>query len=94
MVPVVQAVTIAKFGPVIPYLIDRWPEIMLMMLAGTKNGEILRGPRLEPTSSGSASMVLNATDSRADCDAVAMRVRFVDFDAASPDSPVLPAAMP
>ena len=42
---VVQAVTIARFGPVMPYMIDRWPEIMLMMLAGTKNGEIFRrGP--------------------------------------------------
>ncbi len=43
-VPVVQAVTIAKFGPVMPYVIDRWPEIMLMIVAGTKNGETRRGP--------------------------------------------------
>ena len=42
----VQAVTIARFGPWKPYLIDTWPEIMLMIEAGTKNGEIRRGPRL------------------------------------------------
>ena len=41
---VVHAVTTARFGPVMPYLIDTWPEIMLMMVPGTKNGEILRGP--------------------------------------------------
>ncbi len=29
-----------------PYLIDKLPEIMLMIEAGTKNGEIRRGPRL------------------------------------------------
>ena len=44
--PVVQAVTIAMFGPLKPYLIDTWPEIMLMIDAGTKNGETRRGPRL------------------------------------------------
>ena len=44
--PVVQAVTIARFGPLKPYLIDTWPEIMLMIDAGTKNGEMRRGPRL------------------------------------------------
>ena len=43
--PVVQAVTIARFGPVKPYLMEMWPEIMLMIEAGTKNGEIRRGPR-------------------------------------------------
>jgi hypothetical protein len=43
--PVVQAVTMARLGPVKPYLIDRWPEIMLMIEAGTKNGEMRRGPR-------------------------------------------------
>ena len=36
--------TTAMFGPLRPYMIDNWPEIMLMMLPGTKNGEILRGP--------------------------------------------------
>src|SRR5215213_3232029 len=41
--PVVQAVTMARFGPLRPYLIDRCPEIMLMIEAGTKNGLILRG---------------------------------------------------
>src|SRR6185369_17994322 len=44
--PVVQAVTTAMFGPLKPYLIDTWPEIMLMIDAGTKNGEMRRGPRL------------------------------------------------
>ena len=43
-VAVVQAVTMARFGPFRPYLIDRFPEIMLMMVPGMKNGEILRGP--------------------------------------------------
>jgi hypothetical protein len=44
--PVVQAVTTAMLGPLKPYLIDTWPEIMLMIDAGTKNGEMRRGPRL------------------------------------------------
>ena len=43
--PVVHAVTIARFGPLSPYLIDKCPEIMFMIEAGTKNGLILRGPR-------------------------------------------------
>src|SRR6185437_11363800 len=42
-VDVVHAVTTPRLGPFSPYLMDRCPEIMLMMLAGTKNGEILRG---------------------------------------------------
>ena len=42
--PVVQAVTTAIFGPFMPYMIERLPEIMLMMVLGMKNGEILRGP--------------------------------------------------
>ena len=41
---VVQALTTAIFGPLSPCMIDSWPEIMLMMVPGTKNGEILRGP--------------------------------------------------
>src|SRR3569832_532882 len=41
--PVVQAVTMARFGPFNPYLIERCPEIMLMIDAGTKNGLILLG---------------------------------------------------
>ena len=44
-VAVVQAVTIARLGPLKPYMIDRLPEIMLMIEAGTKNGEMRRGPR-------------------------------------------------
>ncbi len=43
--PVVQAVTIARFGPWKPKWIETCPEIMLMIDAGTKNGEIRRGPR-------------------------------------------------
>ena len=43
-VPVVHAVTIDKFGPLNPYLIDKLPEIILMMVAGTKNGDILLEP--------------------------------------------------
>ncbi len=43
-VPVVQAVTQAMFGPFRPYMIDRWPETMLMIELGTKNGDTRRGP--------------------------------------------------
>ena len=35
--------TVAMFGPVSLKLIETWPEIMLMMLPGTKNGEIFFG---------------------------------------------------
>src|SRR5262245_59457157 len=42
-VDVVHAVTTPRFGPFKLYLMDRCPEIMLMIEAGTKNGEILRG---------------------------------------------------
>ena len=42
-VDVVQAVTTPRFGPLRPYLIDRCPAIMLMIEAGTKNGEIFFG---------------------------------------------------
>ena len=43
-VPVVHAVTIDKFGPLNPYLIDKLPEIILIIVAGTKNGDILLEP--------------------------------------------------
>jgi hypothetical protein len=43
--PVVHAVTIARFGPWKPNMIETWPEIMLMIDAGTKNGVTRRGPR-------------------------------------------------
>ena len=42
--PVEQADTSAKLGPLMPYLIERFPAIILMMLLGTKNGEIFLGP--------------------------------------------------
>src|SRR6185369_2262078 len=42
-VDVVHAVTTPRFGPFRLYLIDRCPEIMLMIEAGTKNGEIFFG---------------------------------------------------
>jgi hypothetical protein len=45
-VEVVQAVTIAKLGPLAPISIDSSPAIMLMMLPGMKNGEMRRGPFL------------------------------------------------
>ena len=35
----------ARFGPWKPNMIETWPEIMLMIEAGTKNGVIRRGPR-------------------------------------------------
>src|SRR3569832_1289466 len=41
--PVVLAVTMARFGPFNPYLIERCPEIMLMIEANTKNKQILLG---------------------------------------------------
>ena len=41
---VVQAVTVARFGPLAPVMMDTLPEIMLMIVEGTKKGEILRGP--------------------------------------------------
>ena len=44
--PVVQAVTIERFGPYSPYMIDSCPEIMLMIEPGTKNGETRRKGRL------------------------------------------------
>ena len=42
--PVVQAVTMAMFGPLKPNFIDTCPEIMLMMEPGTKNGVMRLGP--------------------------------------------------
>jgi hypothetical protein len=42
-VEVVHAVTVARFGPVSLNWIEMWPEIMLMMLPGTKNGEMRFG---------------------------------------------------
>src|SRR5262245_38461740 len=42
-VDVVHAVTTPRFGPFRLYLMERCPAIMLMIDAGTKNGEILRG---------------------------------------------------
>ena len=42
--PVLQAETIEIFGPLKPLMMEIWPATMLTMLAGTKNGEILRGP--------------------------------------------------
>ena len=43
-VEVVQAVTIARFGPLAPSSIDSSPAVMLMMVPGMKNGEMRRGP--------------------------------------------------
>ena len=43
-VAVEQAVTMDRLGPLNPYLMDRLPEIMLMIVPGIKKGEILRGP--------------------------------------------------
>ncbi len=62
-VPVVQAVTTAMLGPLKPYRMDRLPEIMLMTLPGTKNGDILRGPLQECCAVFDAG---NAADTRAD----------------------------
>src|ERR1700688_4705871 len=41
---VVQAVAVASFGPLAPRRMETWPASRLMMAAGIKNGEILRGP--------------------------------------------------
>ena len=43
-VDVVQAVTMARLGPLAPMSIDSSPAIMLMMVPGMKNGEMRRGP--------------------------------------------------
>ena len=43
--PVVHALTMPKLGPFMPKWIDSCPETMLMIDAGTKNGEMRRGPR-------------------------------------------------
>ena len=43
-VEVVQADTMDKFGPVIWCMILTWPDTILMMLPGMKNGETLRTP--------------------------------------------------
>ena len=43
--PVVQAVAMARFGPLKPNFIDTCPATMLTMEAGTKNGEMRRAPR-------------------------------------------------
>ena len=79
-VEVVHAVTTARFGPVMPYMIETWPEIMLMMVAGTKNGEILRGPP------STIFRVIgfdgaDAADPGAHRYADAMRLRLFDLDA-------------
>ena len=42
-VAVVQAVTMARFGPLKPNMMDKLPAIILIMVLGMKNGEILRG---------------------------------------------------
>ena len=44
---VVQAVAVASFGPLAPYLMETWPAARLMMAPGMKKGEILRGPPFE-----------------------------------------------
>ncbi len=40
----VQAVAVASLGPRAPYLMETCPAARLMMEAGMKKGEILRGP--------------------------------------------------
>ena len=40
--PVAQAVTALWFGPLNPYLIDRWPDPRLISADGMKNGEMRR----------------------------------------------------
>ena len=40
--PEAQAVTTAWFGPLKPYLIDRWPEARLISADGMKNGDSRR----------------------------------------------------
>src|SRR5947207_7647848 len=41
---VVHAVAVASFGPLAPYRMETWPAARLMIEAGIKKGEILRGP--------------------------------------------------
>ena len=72
-VEVVQAVTIARFGPLAPISIDSSPAIMLMMVPGMKNGEMRRGPFLLEL----VVLLLDqrqAADARAEVDADALGV--------------------
>src|ERR1700728_65077 len=41
---VVHAVAVASFGPLAPKRMETWPAARLIMAAGIKKGEILRGP--------------------------------------------------
>ena len=53
-------------------MIETWPEIMLMIDAGTKNGEIRRGPRFSSIGLGVFDQ-RQAADARADQAADALR---------------------
>ena len=77
---VVHAVTIARFGPVKPYLIETWPEIMLMIVPGTKNGEILSRAAFQPLAVVGLDGA-DAADAGAHRYAIAVCVRFFHFKA-------------
>ena len=47
--PVAQAVTTEEFGPLSLYRMESWPEAMLTISDGMKNGEIRLGPRSRST---------------------------------------------
>ena len=49
-VPVVHAVTMATFGPFNPYIIDKLPEIILIIVPGIKKGETFLCPPSSKTS--------------------------------------------
>ena len=77
---VVHAVTTAMFGPLRPYMIDSCPEIMLMMVPGTKNGEILRMPPASISVVGIFDQ-RQAADAGADADADLLAVFLVEIEA-------------
>ncbi len=80
-VEVVQAVTTPRFGPCRPKRIDRCPEIMLMMDAGTKNGEILRGLFAFEISVVLGLDGAEAADAGAAHHAAARRIRLAEVEA-------------
>jgi hypothetical protein len=82
--PVVQAVTTARLGPFMPNMIDRLPEIMLMMVPGMKKGEILRGPPARKSLCVS-SIIGRPPMPGADVDADAVGIGLGDFDAGVAD---------
>ena len=58
-VPVAQAVTTERFGPLAPNRMETWPEASSMIMPGMKKGDMRRGPR------SSSSLVLTLQERQA-----------------------------